>query len=202
MFCDTVCHSLKNPFCTVRRDHFNEIPDLACNPIRSQIVEAFFDRRYSGDGLKVAWTSSPFGCTNSLFKMQYVELRGLWAHSLSLYVSLETSVRMARVRLRRSALRSSWWSCPISGPRPCPWRTNSARASGGRNWDVCLISHDHMLNIICGWRTAVKLTVVLFSAVLFNMHDTDNDGTITLEEYRHVSLCSLLWTKKCSFKPF
>lgn len=27
-----------------------------------------------------------------------------------------------------------------------------------------------------------------FSAVLFNMHDTDNDGTITLEEYRHVSL--------------
>lgn len=22
--------------------------------------------------------------------------------------------------------------------------------------------------------------------VLFNMHDTDNDGTITLEEYKHV----------------
>lgn len=24
------------------------------------------------------------------------------------------------------------------------------------------------------------------STVLFNMHDTDNDGTITLEEYKHV----------------
>lgn len=24
------------------------------------------------------------------------------------------------------------------------------------------------------------------TVVLFNMHDTDNDGTITLEEYRHV----------------
>eukprot|EP00064_Thunnus_orientalis_P007696 superscaffoldBa00000871_g7718 len=30
---------------TLRRDHFNEIPDLACNPIRSQIIGAFFDRR-------------------------------------------------------------------------------------------------------------------------------------------------------------
>lgn len=29
---------------------------------------------------------------------------------------------------------------------------------------------------------------VCLPAVLFNMHDTDNDGMITLEEYRHVSL--------------
>ena len=31
------------------------------------------------------------------------------------------------------------------------------------------------------------LPVSSSSTVLFNMHDTDNDGTITLEEYRHVS---------------
>lgn len=38
------------------------------------------------------------------------------------------------------------------------------------------------------WRWhKVKPAFVCFSAVLFNMHDTDNDGTITLEEYRHVS---------------
>ncbi len=80
------------------------------------------------------------------------------------YVSLETSVRMARVPLRRSALRSSWWSCPISGPHPCTWQTNSVRVSGGRNWDVCLKtkSHDHMLDVICGWRTAFKLTAAVF----------------------------------------
>lgn len=31
-------------------------------------------------------------------------------------------------------------------------------------------------------------TFILFFAVLFNMHDTDGDGKITLEEYRKVSL--------------
>lgn len=56
-------------------------------------------------------------------------------------------------------------------------------------------SHDHMLDIIYDWHSVVKLTIVL-SAVLFNMHDTNNDGTITLEEYRHVSCCSPLQTKK------
>ncbi|XP_061590170.1 tescalcin b [Cololabis saira] len=29
----------------LRRENFNGIPDLACNPIREQIVDAFFDRR-------------------------------------------------------------------------------------------------------------------------------------------------------------
>lgn len=38
---------------------------------------------------------------------------------------------------------------------------------------------------------AIKLqqngySAVSFLIVLFNMHDTDNDGTITLEEYKHV----------------
>lgn len=32
----------------------------------------------------------------------------------------------------------------------------------------------------------------LFPSVLFNMHDTDNDGTITLEEYRKVGTHSCL----------
>lgn len=52
---------------------------------------------------------------------------------------------------------------------------------------VCHKSHDHLL---VNDSQLVKL-IRAFSAVLFNMHDTDNDGTITLEEYRHVSLC--LW---------
>lgn len=30
------------------------------------------------------------------------------------------------------------------------------------------------------------LNLFLLVPVLFNMHDTDNDGTITLEEYRKV----------------
>lgn len=51
---------------------------------------------------------------------------------------------MVRVWFRRSALRSSWWSCPISGPRPCTWQKSSVRASGGRNWDVCLTTY-HMI---------------------------------------------------------
>lgn len=50
---------------------------------------------------------------------------------------------------------------------------------------VCHKSHDHLL---VNDSQLVKL-IRAFSAVLFNMHDTDNDGTITLEEYRHVSLC-------------
>lgn len=47
----------------------------------------------------------------------------------------------------------------------------------------------HELNCLTfTWRWhKVKPAFVCFSAVLFNMHDTDNDGTITLEEYRHVS---------------
>lgn len=48
---------------------------------------------------------------------------------------------------------------------------------------------DHMLVVTL--RPDSQCFFVL-SAVLFNMHDTDNDGTITLEEYRHVSLSCFL----------
>lgn len=107
---------------------------------------------------------------------------------------LETSIRTARVRSRRSASRSSWWSCPISGPHRCTWWRTSVSASGGRNWDVCVLKQITQSHAHHYLGTVVKR--MFFSAVLFNMHDTDNDGTITLEEYRHVSLCcSLLWIK-------
>lgn len=33
--------------------------------------------------------------------------------------------------------------------------------------------------------TGIK--VAFFSAVIFNMHDSDGDGLVTLEDYRHVS---------------
>lgn len=98
---------------TLRRDHFNEIPDLACNPIRAQIVEAFFDRRnfrQNGEG-----TVEEIGFEEFLVVMSHFR-------PPSLHMTEEQ-----RENVRKEKLR-----------------------------------------------------------FLFNMHDTDNDGTITLEEYRHV----------------
>ncbi|XP_026209743.1 tescalcin b [Anabas testudineus] len=98
---------------TLRREHFNEIPDLACNPIRAQIIEAFFDRRNyreNGEGTVEEISFEEFLVVMSHFRPP------------SLHMTEEQ-----REGVRREKLR-----------------------------------------------------------FLFNMHDTDNDGTITLEEYRHV----------------
>lgn len=98
---------------TLRRNHFNGIQDLACNPIRSQIIEAFFDRRNyreNGEG-----TVDEIGFEEFVLVMSHFR-------PPSLHMTEEQ-----RERIRREKLR-----------------------------------------------------------FLFNMHDTDNDGTITLEEYRHV----------------
>lgn len=98
---------------TLRRDHFNGIPDLACNPIRSQIIEAFFDKRnfrQNGEG-----TVEEIGFEEFLVVMSHFK-------PPKLHVTEEQ-----RESIRKEKLR-----------------------------------------------------------FLFNMHDTDNDGTITLEEYRHV----------------
>lgn len=98
---------------TLRRDHFNGIPDLACNPIRAQIIEAFFDRRnfhQNGEG-----TVEEIGFEEFLVVMSHFR-------PPSLHITDEQ-----RENVRKEKLR-----------------------------------------------------------FLFNMHDTDNDGTITLEEYRHV----------------
>lgn len=98
---------------TLRRGHFNEIPDLACNPIRTQIIEAFFDRRnlhQSGEGTVEEIDFEEFLMVMSHFRPP------------SLHITEEQ-----RENVRKEKLR-----------------------------------------------------------FLFNMHDTDNDGTITLEEYRHV----------------
>ncbi|XP_029940705.1 tescalcin b [Salarias fasciatus] len=98
---------------TLRRDHFNEIPDLACNPIRAQIIGAFFDRRnfhQNGEG-----TVEEIGFEEFLVVMSHFR-------PPSLHITDEQ-----REVVRKEKLR-----------------------------------------------------------FLFNMHDTDNDGTITLEEYRHV----------------
>ncbi|KAL7838318.1 hypothetical protein AOLI_G00267220 [Acnodon oligacanthus] len=97
----------------LRRDDLNTIPDLACNPIRSQIVEAFFDRRNfqkDGDGLVQEIGFEEFLIVMSYFRPPSVHM-----------------TEEQREEIRRAKLR-----------------------------------------------------------FLFNMHDTDNDGTITLEEYRHV----------------
>ncbi|KAF7666297.1 hypothetical protein LDENG_00114140 [Lucifuga dentata] len=97
----------------LRRAHFNEIPDLACNPIRCQIIEAFFDRRnfrQNDEGTVQEISFEEFLVVMSHFRPP------------SMHMTEEQ-----RENIRREKLR-----------------------------------------------------------FLFNMHDTDNDGTITLEEYRHV----------------
>ncbi|XP_029372119.1 tescalcin b isoform X2 [Echeneis naucrates] len=98
---------------TLRRDHFEKIPDLACNPIRAQIIGAFFDKRnyrQNGEG--------------SVEEIGFEEFLVVMSHFRppSMHFTEEQ-----REGIRREKLR-----------------------------------------------------------FLFNMHDTDNDGTITLEEYRHV----------------
>ncbi|XP_030642948.1 tescalcin b [Chanos chanos] len=97
----------------LKREDFNSIPDLACNPIRTQIIKAFFDRRnFQGNG------------TGSVQEIGFEEFLTVMSYFRP------PSSRMTeeqREEMRRAKLR-----------------------------------------------------------FLFNMHDTDNDGTITLEEYRHV----------------
>ncbi|KAM9841581.1 tescalcin b isoform 2-T2 [Aulostomus maculatus] len=97
---------------TLRRDDFSGIPDLACNPIRSQIIEAFFDRRnfrQNMGGTVEEITFEDFLVVMSHFRPPSVDMTE----------EQRESVRQEKLRF------------------------------------------------------------------LFNMHDTDNDGTITLEEYRH-----------------
>ncbi|XP_056874347.1 tescalcin b [Takifugu flavidus] len=97
----------------LRREHFMAIPDLACNPIRSQIIQAFFDRRN--------FHQKDDGTVEEISFEQFL-------------------VVMSHFR------------------PPSPHMTEEQRESVRRD----------------------KLRF------LFNMHDTDNDGMITLEEYRHV----------------
>ncbi|XP_030005705.1 tescalcin b [Sphaeramia orbicularis] len=98
---------------TLRRDHFSAIPDLACNPIRAQIIEAFFDRRNYRQ--------------NNEGKVEEISFE-------------EFLVVMSHFR-------------PPS------------------------------MNMTDEQRESIRKEKLRF---LFNMHDTDNDGTITLQEYRHV----------------
>ncbi|KAL0965652.1 hypothetical protein UPYG_G00283990 [Umbra pygmaea] len=97
----------------LRRDDFNTIPDLASNPLRSQIIEAFFDKR---NFLK--------NCEGSVQEIGFEEFLVVMSHFRPPALNMTEEQREI---VRRDKLR-----------------------------------------------------------FLFNMHDTDNDGTITLEEYRHV----------------
>ncbi|KTF96023.1 hypothetical protein cypCar_00012489 [Cyprinus carpio] len=98
---------------TLRRDDLKTIQDLESNPIRYQIIEAFFDRRnFQKDGVG---SVEEIGFEEFLTVMSYFRAP---AHHIT---------EEQREEIRRAKLR-----------------------------------------------------------FLFNMHDTDNDGTITLEEYRHV----------------
>ncbi|KAM6902209.1 tescalcin b [Xenentodon cancila] len=97
----------------LRREDFNEIADLTCNPICAQIVEAFFDRRnfhQNGEGQVGEIRFEEFLVVLSHFQPPSLDMGG--EH---------------RDKVRKEKLR-----------------------------------------------------------FLFNMHDTDNDGKINLEEYRHV----------------
>ncbi|XP_051552476.1 tescalcin b isoform X1 [Myxocyprinus asiaticus] len=98
---------------SLRKDDFKTIQDLESNPIRFQIIEAFFDKRnFQKNGVG---SVEEIGFEEFLTVMSYFRAPGL-------HITEEK-----REEIRRAKLR-----------------------------------------------------------FLFNMHDTDNDGTITLEEYRHV----------------
>ncbi|XP_018606843.1 tescalcin b isoform X1 [Scleropages formosus] len=99
---------------SLRREDFKTISDLASNPIRFQIIEAFFDKRnfrQNGEG--------------SVEEISFEQFLTVMSHFRP--VPVHTMTEEQRESLRREKLR-----------------------------------------------------------FLFNMHDTDNDGTITLEEYRRV----------------
>ncbi|KAJ8263404.1 hypothetical protein COCON_G00158610 [Conger conger] len=98
---------------TLRREDFNKIADLACNPIRAQIIETFFDKRNYRQ--------------NTSGKMEEIGFEE--------FVTVMTHFKPPDLHMtdeKKEALRKE------------------------------------------------KLRF------LFNMHDTDNSGTIDLEEYRHV----------------
>ncbi|KTG06271.1 hypothetical protein cypCar_00024011 [Cyprinus carpio] len=98
---------------TLRREHLENVSDLALNPIRRQIIEAFFDKRNMGEKEK--------GCLQEIGFEEFVTV--------------------------------------LSFFRPPKPHT----------------ADEEMKNI--------KKEKLRF---LFNMHDTDNDGIITLDEYRRV----------------
>lgn len=99
---------------TLRRDDFSKIPDLACNPIRFEIIEAFFDKRnFHSHGEE--------GSVEEIGFEEFVTIMSYFRPP-SLHMSEEQREELRRIKLR----------------------------------------------------------------FLFNMHDTDSDGTITLQEYRHV----------------
>ncbi|XP_062844906.1 tescalcin b [Trichomycterus rosablanca] len=97
----------------LRKEDLNTLPDLSSNPIRSQIVEAFYDKRNFQTGAE--GKVEEIGFEEFLTVMSYFR-------APSVHMTEEN-----REKIRRTKLR-----------------------------------------------------------FLFNMHDTDNDGTITLEEYRRV----------------
>ncbi|KAK2910976.1 hypothetical protein QQF64_026580 [Cirrhinus molitorella] len=98
---------------TLRREHLENISNLAINPIRRQIIEAFFDKRNLGENEK--------GCLQEISFEEFVTVLSFFRP-----------------------------------PKP-------------------RIPDEEMKNI-----RKEKLRF------LFNMHDTDNDGVITLDEYRRV----------------
>ncbi|XP_062307109.1 tescalcin a [Osmerus eperlanus] len=99
---------------TISRENLERIPALEDNPIRAQIIEAFFDKRNLRQD-----------AAGSLQEIGFAEFLMVMSHFRPLPPKVMTPEE--REHLRRKKLR-----------------------------------------------------------FLFNMHDTDNDGTITLEEYRKV----------------
>ncbi|XP_051980820.1 tescalcin b isoform X2 [Xyrauchen texanus] len=98
---------------SLRKDDFKTIQDLESNPIRFQIVEAFFDKRN--------FQKNDVGSVEEIGFEEFLTVMSYF-RAPALHITEEK-----REEIRRAKLR-----------------------------------------------------------FLFNMHDTDNDGTITLEEYRHV----------------
>ncbi|KAL2092264.1 hypothetical protein ACEWY4_012062 [Coilia grayii] len=98
---------------TLRREDFEKVSHLSLNPIRSQIIQAFFDRRNFGKG--------GVGLVDEIGFEEFLTVMSYFKPPNKKLTNEETEAN----------------------------RTQKLR-------------------------------------FLFNMHDTDNDGTITLDEYRHL----------------
>nr|XP_014351543.1 PREDICTED: F-box only protein 21 isoform X1 [Latimeria chalumnae] len=72
---------------TIRKEHFNNIPDLMLNPIRSKIIEAFFDKRNLGQ--------DSTGCVNEINFEDFLII-------MSYFKPLEENANPERVQCNRN----------------------------------------------------------------------------------------------------
>ncbi|RXN07084.1 calcineurin B -like protein [Labeo rohita] len=153
---------------TLRREHLENVSNLSINPIRRQIIEAFFDERNLGGHEK--------GCLQEIGFEEFVTVLAFFRPPKPRIPDEEVKI------IRKEKLRYN--ICVIL-----------SRNLGGHE-KGCLqeIGFEEFVTVLAFFRPPkpripdeeVKIIRKEKLRFLFNMHDTDNDGVITLEEYRRV----------------